>query len=235
MYCMATKKKPKLAKKRKVIPTAPVAKSGLPNSRTSSSGWCVAVRRSRTATASATPAAMQPHTTGWVQPRAGASTTPNTNTATAAPISTAPIQSIGVAVSSRDDPNRARADEHADRRGRERIEDRLPREEVQQEPGAQKSDDRTGTRHARPDANGLVALRLRERGGQQRQRRGHDERRTDARHRPRDDDLHGAVEVSSAQSRRARRRPDRRSSAPRRPYRSPMAPAGNSRHASTNV
>jgi hypothetical protein len=30
--------------------------------------------------------------------------TPNTNTATAAPMSTAPIQSIGVALSSRDDP-----------------------------------------------------------------------------------------------------------------------------------
>ena len=104
MYCMATKKKPKLAKKRKVIPTAPVAKSGLPNSRMSSSGC---VRRSSTianATASATPAAMQPHTTGLVQPRSGASMTPNTNTATAAPMSTAPIQSIGVALSSRDDP-----------------------------------------------------------------------------------------------------------------------------------
>ena len=103
MYCMTTKKKPKLAKNRKVMPTEPVVKSGRMNSRTSSSGC---LRRSSTTantTASATPADMHPQTTGCVHPRTGASTTPNTKTATAPPMSTAPTQSTGVAVSSRED------------------------------------------------------------------------------------------------------------------------------------
>src|SRR5262245_13363071 len=103
MYCIETKKKPKLAKNRNVMPTEPVAKSGLVNNRISSSG-CLR-RNSTTANtpANTTPADMQPHTMGCVQPRTGASTTPNTKTATAPPLSTAPIQSRGVAVSSRDD------------------------------------------------------------------------------------------------------------------------------------
>ena len=184
MYCIATKKNPKLVKNRMVMPIDPVAKSGLPNSRTSSSGW---LRRSSTttnATASATPAAMQPHTTGWVHPRAGASITPNTNTATAAPISTAPIQSSGVAVSSREEPDGARGDEHEQARGREAVEDGLPGEEVQQHAGAQEPEDGARARDAGPDANGLVAFGLREGGGQQRQRRGHDERAHRRRRRP---------------------------------------------------
>jgi hypothetical protein len=103
MYCIETKKNPKFEKNRMVMPNDPVAKSGLANNRTSSRGC---LRRSSTtanSTASTTPADMQPHTIGCVQPRIGASTTPNTNTATAAPMRTAPIQSSGVAVSSRDE------------------------------------------------------------------------------------------------------------------------------------
>ena len=48
------------------------------------------------------PADIEIKTSGLVHPLAGASTRPNTNTATAAPMSTAPIQSTGVAVSSRE-------------------------------------------------------------------------------------------------------------------------------------
>ena len=77
-------------------------------------------------------------------------------------------------------------------------------------PVAHEPDDRAGTRDAGPDANGLVALRLWEGGGQQRQRRGHDERRADARHRARDDDLDRAVEISPARSTRSQRWPGRR-------------------------
>ena len=65
---------------------------------------------------------------------------------------------------------------------------------MQQDPGAEKSEDSAGTRYARPNPHGLIAFRLWEGGGQQRQRRGHDECGAGACHRPRDDDLNGAVE-----------------------------------------
>src|ERR1700687_2428345 len=50
-----------------------------------------------------TPPATQPETTGSPQPRLGASITPNTNIATALPMSTAPGQSTGGASLSRED------------------------------------------------------------------------------------------------------------------------------------
>ena len=215
MYCMAMKKKPKLAKNRKVMPAAPVAKSGRMNSRTSSSGCR---RRSSTITntrASATPAVMHPHTTGSVHPRTGASTTPNTKTATAPPMSRAPTQSTGVAVSSREDRMvhvQTNSPRLGDRKG---VEDRLPSEEVQQHSGSHEPDDRTGTRDPRPDADRLVALVLREGGGQQRQRGGHDERRADARDGARDDDLHRAVEdVGASEATREDRQSDEQRTAP---------------------
>src|SRR4051812_13957464 len=69
---------------------APVPKFGSPNNRMSSSGWG---RRSSTnpnTTASTAPAMRQPNTRGSLQPYAGACRMPNTNTATAAPMVTAP-------------------------------------------------------------------------------------------------------------------------------------------------
>ncbi len=105
---------------------------------------------------------------------------------------------------------------------------------MQQDARAQEAEHGAGTRHAGPDPHCLVALRLREGGSQQRQRRGHDERRTRTGDRPRDDDLHGAVEEHGATEASAKIA-NPTSNAPRRPYLSPMAPAGSSRHASTSV
>ena len=104
MYCIATKKNPKLAKKRNVMPIDSGGEVGLDRTGVHpATDNDAAVRTTANAAPSTTPATMHPQTIGCVQPRVGASTTPNTNTASAAPISTAPTQSSGVAVSSRDD------------------------------------------------------------------------------------------------------------------------------------
>src|ERR1700691_4876672 len=103
MYCMITKKKPNNAKKKTVIVADPVAKSGLRNNRTSSRGWRRRISTNPKATASTTPALIAAETSGGLHPRAGASSTPNTKTATAPAINPAPGQSSGVASSSRED------------------------------------------------------------------------------------------------------------------------------------
>ncbi len=105
---------------------------------------------------------------------------------------------------------------------------------MQQKPGAQEADDRTGTRGAGPDANGLVALVF-----------GKAVVNTDkvagminaapmpatARATMIWTGLSrntGAIDANAKIAKPTSR-------APRRPYRSPIAPAGSSRHASTSV
>ncbi len=185
MYCITTKKNPKLAKNRKVMPTEPVAKSGRVNSLTSRSG-CLPSQfdngeheRQRHAGRHASPDdGVRPAATGSFhnaedEYRHGAADQDRAE----------PVHRSCGFVARR--PNRAGAEEQCQTRCRERVEHGLPLEEVQQQPRAHEADDRSGTRNARPDANGLVALTLRERCGQQRQGGGHDECRADTCHRTR--------------------------------------------------
>ena len=142
MYCMATKKKPKLAKNRNVMPTEPVAKSGLPNKRTSRSGCLPTQFEQRETTASATPRTCNPRRSDCVHPRTGAS------------IDTEHENGNGAADEHRADPVDGRGalvtrgtngqvhTMSADTRDRERVEDRLPREEAQQQPCPHEPEDR---------------------------------------------------------------------------------------------
>ena len=130
-------------------------------------GAAAAIRTAAKTTASATPADMQPQTIGCVHPRTGASTTPNTNTATARAdeYRTDPVHGGGRLVA-------RGADRAASERtctspaAAKRVEDRLPREEVQQQSSSHETDNGAGTGHAGPDPNGLVAFGLRKRSGQ---------------------------------------------------------------------
>ena len=176
MYCITTKKKPNIARKNTVMPAAPVANVGTGEQSDVEQGMAAAqfddAERDRQRPARRP---MHPSTSGSVQPRSGASRMPNTRTATAPPMSTAPSQSSGLRLGFLGRRDRQRQREQHRTRAGERPEDGLPRPEVQQPTGAEHADDGAGAGGARPDANGLVALVLWIGRGEQRQRRGHDE------------------------------------------------------------
>ena len=159
MYCMTTKKNPKLAKNSNVTPTDPVAKSGSAEQPNVQQRMAPAQldetrmpppappRRHRPADQRVAPSARRRLDHAEHEDRHSAADEHRAR----------PVQRGGIIVARR----RHRAGEHEQHgtRAGEGPEDRVPRPEVQQDAGAEEADDGAGSRDAGPDADRLGRAR----------------------------------------------------------------------------